>query len=385
MRRAWLFLIAILLLAAATADAQIGKRVILQAGTPEEKAISAIGAATDPAEKLALIDKFLADFGQGEMAVLAYEQYVTYYAAQKNYAKTSEYAEKLLAVDPDNFSAAINLVTAAAGVNDTTKLFASGERVSAILVRYKAAPAPEGVDASAWAAEKEKNLSAVQESARYAKYQLINAAFQTRDPAAQAGLLERFVIAFPDGQYASSARERIPIAYQMARSFPKMVESAESVLTQEPKHPTLLVLLADYYSEQGTQLEKAEKYGRQAVDQLGSATRPDGVADADWQKQTALQTGVAWSSIGQVYINQKKDAQALDAFQKAAPLLKPDATSYARNEYRMGFALINLKRLPEARAAFAEAASVQSPYRALAQEKLSGIPATAARPGKKQP
>jgi hypothetical protein len=60
-------------------------------------------------------------------------------------------------------------------------------------------------------------------------------------------------------------------------------------------------------------------------------------------------------------------------------LLKPDANSYARNQYRLGFALLNLKKVPEAKAALADAASVNSPYKALAQEKLKAMSGAAAR------
>jgi hypothetical protein len=64
----------------------------------------------------------------------------------------------------------------------------------------------------------------------------------------------------------------------------------------------------------------------------------------------------------------------------AAPLLKPDANSYARNQYRLGFALLNLKKVPEAKAALTDAASVESPYKALAQAKLKAMSgSTAAR------
>ncbi len=385
MRRPWGFLVLSFLLAATPLRAQIGKRVLIQAGTPEEKALTAIGATADPAQKLALIDKFLADFGEGDLAVVAYEQYVSYYLEQKNYDKMAEYAEKLLGVDPDNIAAAVNLVRAAAEKHDTPKLFAAGERVSGILARYKAAPPPEpSMDPNSWAAEKQKNLEAVQENVRYVEYQLFNAAYQTADPATRAGLCERFVGAFPESSYAANAQEMVPLAYQQARNYPKMVESAEKVLAQDPKRTTLLLLLADYFSEQGQQLEKAESYAKQGIEQLGAATKPEGAAEAEWQKQVSLQKGVAWSALGQVYINQKKDAQSLEAFRTAAPLLKPDAIAYARNQYRMGFALINLKRLAEARTAFAEAASVESPYRALAQEKLKELPAGPVRPPRKR-
>jgi tetratricopeptide (TPR) repeat protein len=385
MRRAWILVPTVLLVLAAPLRGQIGKTVLIHAGTPEEKAFIAIAAATDPTEKLALIDKFLADYGQGELAIIAYEQYIAFYFAQKNYDKAAEYAEKLLSVDPDNLAAGVNLLRAGAEKNDSAKVFAAGERISGILARYKAAPPPEGVDAISWPSMKQQNLENAAQNIRYVEYQLITFASQTRDPAARAALFERFVHAFPESAYVSGARDMIATSYQQAQNYPKMVESAEKTLAQDPKHPTLLLLLADYFSEKGEQLDKAENYAHQAIEQLGAAVKPEGVSDADWQKQTTLQKGLAWSALGQVFINQKKDTQALEAFQTAAPLVKPDAGAYARNQYRMGFALINLKRYPEAHTALTEAASVESSYRALAQAKLRDLPAGPARPAKKRP
>jgi len=383
MRRYLIFLSMIFIFAGAPARAQIGKSVVIEAGTPEAKALDAIGAETDPAKKLALIDNFMADFGQGDMAQVACEQYVAYYLSQKNDDKAIEYAEKLLTLDPGNFNAAVNLVRAASEKQDTQTVFAGGEKAADIIAKYKAAPPPEGMDADTWAGRKQRALADAQENIRYVEYQLFNAAYQTREPMARAGLLERFVNAFPDSAYASNAKELVPVAYQQAGNFPKMIESAEKILAQDPKHPGLLVMLADSYSEKGVQLDKAEADAKQAIEQLSSATKPESVADADWQRQISLQKGIAWSALGQAYITQKKNAPALEAFQNAAPLLKPDATSYARNQYRMGFALINLKRYPEARTAFTEAASVQSPYRGAAQEKLQSLPGGGA--AKKQP
>jgi hypothetical protein len=45
----------------------------------------------------------------------------------------------------------------------------------------------------------------------------------------------------------------------------------------------------------------------------------------------------------------------------------------------LGFALLNLKRNAEAKEAFTQAASVNSPYKALAQEKLKSLAAPARR------
>jgi len=96
------------------ANAQhIGKNVPIAAGSDADHAMQEINAATDPAQKLALIDKFASGLGQGDMAIVADELYVNYYLAQKNYPKTYEYGDKLFAVDPDNLANAVNLVRAA--------------------------------------------------------------------------------------------------------------------------------------------------------------------------------------------------------------------------------------------------------------------------------
>ena len=50
---------------------QIGKYVPIPAGSDADHAITEINGATDPAQKLALIDKFSSTLGQGDMAILA--------------------------------------------------------------------------------------------------------------------------------------------------------------------------------------------------------------------------------------------------------------------------------------------------------------------------
>src|SRR5437667_12128738 len=123
----------------------IGKYVPIAAGSDADHAMQEINAATDPAQKLALIDKFASGLGQGNMAIVADDLYVNYYLAQKNYAKTFEYGDKLFAEDPDNLANAVNLVRAASEAGDAEKLVTYGEITSGILKRFNAAGAPAGV------------------------------------------------------------------------------------------------------------------------------------------------------------------------------------------------------------------------------------------------
>ncbi len=385
MRRPLWFLLAvcILSLVAQPAPAQIGKYVPLQAGTPEDKAFAEISATSDPAQKLKLIDKFLADFGQGNLALIAYDLYIQLYLAQKNYDKVFEYGEKALALDADNFNAAVTMFRAAQEKGDQQKMVAIGSTVAEIVARFKAHPAPEGKDSAGWEAEKSLALNQVQDNINYVDFSVFKIAYETQDPTARAVQLERYAATFSTSQYASQALNMAVAAYQQANNQPRMIEAARKALAANPENPGILVLLADHWSEQGQELDAAEAHTRKAIEILSTMPRPEGISEEQWTQQKSLQTGLAWSAIGQAHIHRKRDAQAVEAFRSAGPLLKPAAVTYARNQYRMGFALINLKRLAEARVAFLEAASVESPYRALAQDKMKGLPA--ATPPKKAP
>ena len=391
MRRV-IFVLTIALFLGQTAAAQIGKDIIVSAGSPEDKALRTINETTDPGQKIALLDKFLADYGKGDMAIAAYELYIATYASQKNYDQAFAVGDKMFAIDPDSFATALKLFQVAQEKKDPEKMFTYGERLQDIVTRFKSRPAPAGVEADQWKKRQAEALAEVKENVNYVQYALFQAANQQPDPARRAALLDRYGAGFTDSPYAANAQSLAASAYQQAKDYPKMQAFAQKILTRDPGNVGMLLLLADDSSERGVDLDKAEENAHRALDLLGKAAKPEGTAtetlsDAQWAQQKSVQQGLAWSSIGQVRLQRKQNAQAVDAFKTASPLLKSDNFSYARNQYRMGFALINLKRMADARAAFAEAASVDSAYKGPAQEKLAGIPATAAgkRPAKKRP
>jgi tetratricopeptide (TPR) repeat protein len=358
----------------------IGKYVPIPAGSDADHALTEINAATDPAAKLALIDKFAANLGQGDMAIVANDLYVNYYLAAKNYDKAFEYGDKLFAVDPDNFNNGVNMVRAGVEKGDTDKAFSYGDKLSGILKRFKEQPKPEGKSDSDWDDQKKRTLESVRDNLTYAEQLLFNAAYQTKDANKRAALLVRFAQGFPDSPYADQAMGVAAASYQQAQNGPKMLEAANGLITKDPNNLGMLLLLSDYYSEKGEQLDKAESYAKKAVSVLDTAKKPEGVTDEQWQQQSSLQKGLALSALGQVNLQKKNNAGAVDNFKAAAPLLKSDANSYARNEYRLGYALLNLKKIPEAKAALTEAALANTPYKAPAQDKLKALSAaTSAR------
>lgn len=355
---------------------QIGKIVPVQAGSDADHAISGINAATDPAQKLALIGTFAEGAGkEGDYPILVNGLYVDFYLAQKNYDKAFEYGDKLFALDQDNFQNAMNMVRAASEKGDADRLISYGEKTQGILQRYKNAPAPAGSSAEAWTQQKAQTLEANKDGITYIQNAVFSGIYQAKDAGKRAALLVRFAQIFPDSPYASQALGVAATAYQQAQNAPKMLEVANGLLAKDPNNVGMLLLLSDYYGEKGEQLDKAETYAKKAVSVLETIKKPDEMTDDQWKQQSQLQKGLALSSLGQIDIQKKDNAQAVTNLRAAAPLLKPDDGSYARNQYRLGFALLNLKRSPEAKEAFTQAASVNSPYKGPAQEKLKAMAA----------
>ncbi len=179
------------------AAAQLMHFVPVQAGTPEGNAVRDINAATDPAQKLALIDKFQTDLGSGNGAILANELYISFYMDAKNYDKVAEYAEKQLALDPHNFYAADSLFRAEDQRHDAAKLIETGERAGAIIAQYKTEQPPAGADAGGWAAQHQQGLADQHDEIDYIQRAMLQAIYQTQAPAEKAALAERFVAALP--------------------------------------------------------------------------------------------------------------------------------------------------------------------------------------------
>jgi tetratricopeptide (TPR) repeat protein len=374
----WPIVLAVLFSAASLCAQQIGKYVPVSAGSEADRAMAEINAASDPAQKLALIDKFAVGLGQGDMALVADELYVNYYLAQKQYDKAFEYGAKLFAIDPGNFQNAMNMIRAASEKNDAEKLLAYGEKTQNILTAYKASPAPSGVATETWQQQKTQTIASNRDNIRYVQQAVYNGAYQTQEPAKRADELFRFAKIFPDSEYALTALGVAASSYQQAQNAPKMLEVGNALLAKDPKNLGMLLLVSDYYGEKGEQLDKAESYARQAATLAESAARPENVSEDQWKQQTALQKGLAFSTLGQVNMQKKNNAQAIQNFQAAAPLLKSNDIGYARNAYRMGFAFLNLKKYSDAKAAFSEAASVNGPYKQPALDKIKTIPAVPA-------
>jgi tetratricopeptide (TPR) repeat protein len=359
--------------------AQLGRNVAIPAGTEVDHQMTAINAA-DPSQKLALIDQFAQAHSEPDYQLLADEQYVNFYLNAKQYDKAFEYGDKLFAIDPDNYGNAVNMIRAANEKGDTEKLFVYGEKACGIIQRYKVSPAPEGTDADTWTRTKAEKLASIKDNQDYVQQSLLSAAYNVKDTGQKAAYFERLAKAAPGTPEGDQALTMAAVSYQQAGNRAKMLDVANGVLAKDPENIGMLLLLADDYSERGEQLDKAEAYAKKAASLTDTVKKPDSYSAEQWTQQTSMQKGLALSALGMVNIQKKLNAQAVDNLTKAAPLLKSNPAIYARNQFRLGYAYLNLKKNADAKQAFTDAASVESPYKEKAQQKLTEIAAARKKP-----
>jgi tetratricopeptide (TPR) repeat protein len=364
----------LLLVAALPAAAQLGKQIGVPVGTPEDHALTAINATKDPQQKLALIEKFAAAHPQGNMALMADRLFVNVYSTLKNYAKACEYGEKALALDPNDLETAVEGVRAAQLRNNAQEMYFFGIRVGQMVARYNVQPAPPGLTAAGWAVKKKETLENVKPQVDWVAGVLYDAAMAQSSADTKAALLERFVTAFPGSSYAQNAPYQIAAAYERAGETDKLVVFARKRIAANPNEIAMRLVLADYWSQKGIDLDQAEAAAKKVLAILAQQTKPAGTADGKPQEHSNTQEGLAYSVLGQIYVRQKQNRKAIKAFERAEPLLKSDTAMYARNLYRLGFTLALIKRYREARRVLTEAAATHTPYSQLAEGVLKKLP-----------
>ncbi|MGD0467330.1 MAG: hypothetical protein ABSA54_03045 [Terriglobales bacterium] len=176
-----------------------------------------------------------------------------------------------------------------------------------------------------------------------AEYNAYVGAVQQQDAAAKVSGLEAFVTQYPNSVMKEDALELLMGAYQQTGNSAKTLDTAQKVLQANPCNIRALALLAytkRAMAEAGQNAQQnladAGQYGEKGLQCLQTATKPDGTADADFQKLKS-QTAVIFNGAAGMSAYQAKNYAKAEQFLRAS--VEADPTNL-RDVYPLALAYL---------------------------------------------
>ncbi len=363
------------LLAAIAARAQV-TRIMIPAGTPEDKALQAISAEDDVAKRVAMLQQFLQDFSTNQQAVAYGEwQLSQQYSEQGDTAKAMEHGEKAAALQPANLDVLISLATVAQKAKATDKVVDCAVRGGTAFNGIAKQPKPEGMEAEAFTLRVQQDQEPFRQSYEYLEVTGFNAVLAEENPKKRMGYIERYIAAFPASRFEDQVMQLAVYTLGQTNDSARLLTFGEKALAANPNSVSMLVALANAFAESTDQTlsGRAETYARKALDLAKGQTPTD-------ENKLALYSGMAHSALGYALLRQEKNVPAITELKTASAELKGNADAYSSALYRLGFAYAKTGKLPEAKIALTEVAANQGPYQQPAKELLAKVDAAAKAP-----
>ncbi|MBL8177281.1 MAG: hypothetical protein JNK48_21580 [Bryobacterales bacterium] len=369
-----------LLLAVLLAGAPLfGQRhkLTINAETPEGQLLQQIGQEADAAKKTALMEEFTQKHAKHEGMGWVLEQMVAAYLKAGNFDKVLETGGKLLALDPNDVATAHSCLKAAEGKKDAALIKEWAGKTSDLAKRAVAAPKPSDEDeAETWKA----NVDYAKQVDTYTEYSLYAAAVAAQDPNHRILLYEALETRNPQGQYIAPLSLPYFFALRQTNQNDKAIAVAERVLQKDQSSEDMLLAVADHHFNKKGDPARIVELSNKLAEVMGSKAKPEGVADADWEKRKNLMTGLGHWMAGVTYGNQSKWKESDESLRKALPLvsdndqLKAQTLFYlALSNYKMGEPKKDKKLMAEALKFNVQCAAIKSPFQGQASKNASVI------------
>jgi len=338
-------------------------KIVIPAGTPEDKDLNVITSEPDAQKKIAMYQDFLQKYASNPVAVAyANWQLSQAYQGAGDLQKATEYGDKAVAGSPHNLDIVESQVTLAIQTKDNARAFKYAEQGGEVFDSIDKQPKPADVTdeqfATMVATEKETNQS----SYEFFEGAAFNAIAAEPDAKTRMDYIEKFTGAFPNTKLQEQVASYAMLSLSELKDNHRLVAYAEKALAANANNVPALLLLANAYvdGEPG----KAVPYAQRAI---AAAKADDPAAD----RSRKVSAGVAHKILGIVYAKQEKTAASVAELKSATALLKgQDEQQYAVAAYFLGWDYAKLNRLTEARVALTDAAAISSPVQQPSKDLL---------------
>jgi len=360
--------VAVLLLSL-TSFAQLEK-IVIPAGTPEDKDLVAITNEQDTQKKIAMYEEFVQKYSANPAAV-AYGnwQISQSYQTAGDLEKALSYGDKALEGMPGNMDILVSQTNIAQQMKSNAKVMEYAARGGQAYNEAGKSPKPEGMTDEQFAARVTEAKDGNKSSYEFLETAAFNTITDEKDAKARMNYIERFAPAFPASRFEEPVAQYAMYTLGQLNDSARLFSYGEKALAVNPNSMPTMLLLANAYVDdtRPASWAKAITYSEKVIS-LAKADAPD----AD--KSRKLSAGVAHSIVGYAYAKQEKAAAAIPELKAAAALLKgQDDVPYATALYRLGWAYGKTHKTAEARAVLEEAITIPGPLQEPCRQLLATV------------
>lgn len=339
-------------------------KIVIPAGTPEDKELTAIAAEPDAQKRIAMYEDFAKKYDSNKAAAAYADwQLSQQYQAAGDTAKALDYGDKALELYPNDLDIIVSQIGVAQAMKDGGKVVDYAVRGAAIFDSIATQPKPADVSDADWKTHVADERESARPSYDYAQTAAYNAIASEQDPAKRMSDIEKFTPAFPKSTFDDQISQMALYSLQQLNQPQRLEAYGEKALAANPESVPTLLMLANAYSEDPKQAGKAIAYANKAIALTESSTDP----------KKKLAAGVAHSTLGYTYLKQDKLTSAVAELKTAAGMLQSDSQAEQAALFRLGYAYAKQNRRADSMAALQKAAAIDGPYQTPAKEMLAKV------------
>jgi tetratricopeptide (TPR) repeat protein len=344
-------------------------KIVIPAGTPEDKDLATISAEPDTQKRIALYDDFIKKYAANNAAV-AYAQWQLsqQYLTAGDTAKALEDGDKALELSPNDLDILVSQVSVAQAMKANGKVVDYAVRGAGVFNSISTQPKPADVSDADWTARVAEEQESSRSSYEFLEAAAYNAIAAEQDPGKRMTYIEQFTPAFPKSKFEAQISQLALYSLQQLNQPERLEAYGEKALAANPDNIPMLLMLANAYSEDPKQVAKAVTYANKVI-ALTSA-------HASTDKQQKLSAGVAHSTLGYAYLKEEKLAAAVPELKTAVSMLEDDPQAEQAALFRLGYAYAKQNRRGDSVAALQKAAAIDGPYQAPAKQMLAKVSAS---------
>jgi hypothetical protein len=326
--------------------------------------------------KLALLEKYVAEYPQTTSIAWVYEQLLPIYMEAMQWDRVIASAEGLLAADPNDLDSAHDALKAAEAQNDPALMSKYAQLAWDLATRTVQSPKPSDPDdIPDWS----KQITFAREVLDYSEYTLATLAAAQKDELKRAEITLALQERNAQSKFLVLTKKATVI--DLAKINPqRAIQLAEEGLVKDPDNVDFLMTVADHDMSVEKNLPQVLSYSLRILELVQGRPQPDGITQSEWDKKKAKFTGWASWLAGVVYGKQARYGLSDRYLRVALNYVREDHRLLAAALFYLGYdnyalagELADKGRAAEAVKFSKMCADMDSPFRSLALKNLEAL------------